>query len=398
MIRLFFILITLNAHIAYAVADDLPIQDDIVTEEEAIIKTPAVGIRIGSLQKISPNTIGLLNPSNGGLGYNIWQGTSTAKAEFLLSKLPANSKFATVRELQRKLLLSESEAPTGQGQLDNLISLKLIKLMEMGEYKSVSKFIDLIPPSLLSEDISKIKVSALFAAKSDKESCDYIASQEYITVFWSKYKIICNLLDGELDKAELNVSLLAEKDEKFAVAVSKILTDSYKKKSKAVQPADIKELFADANYVPEQLQLKANSELNVSKQIIDVLKQSQNQAISQEQIEKWQKEISVIQEESKKTAAISKIYAIMDSLGYEIPVGLWGDLLYSAKQPESNLVQHNIKLLSHNKNVAETLALIIIAVGDKDDIDTDLIKAIMNGLVNIGMEEYAVRLATEIKI
>jgi hypothetical protein len=192
--------------------------------------------------------------------------------------------------------------------------------------------------------------------------------------------------------------LLAEKDEHFSVTVSKILTKLYKKKAKIVKTADINELLVDANYVPEQLQLKANSELNVSKQIIDILKQSQNQAISQEQIKKWHQEVVEIQEESKKTAAIAKIYAIMESLGYEIPVGLWGDLLYSAKQPESSLMQHNIKLLSQDQNVAETLALIIIAVGDKEDIDTALLKVIMTGLVNIGMEEYAVRLATEIKI
>ena len=59
------------------------------------------GIEINPLSEIDPDSLGLLEPADGGFGKDMWAGTDRALVEALLPRLPDRYRSAVLRDLAR---------------------------------------------------------------------------------------------------------------------------------------------------------------------------------------------------------------------------------------------------------------------------------------------------------
>ena len=60
-------------------------------------------VTVSDLPKNNPSWIGNLSIEDGGLGWNMWQGTDSTFAKFLLGELPVNAPSAAMRNLAKNM-------------------------------------------------------------------------------------------------------------------------------------------------------------------------------------------------------------------------------------------------------------------------------------------------------
>ena len=87
---------------------------------------------VQSLGGLNPASIGTLTGANGGLGTDMWQGTSPDRIQTLLEILPVPQTSPVLQKLYRRLLLTSAAIPQGQAQPTELIRLRLEKLLAAG--------------------------------------------------------------------------------------------------------------------------------------------------------------------------------------------------------------------------------------------------------------------------
>jgi len=173
-------------------------------------------IEVESLQTIDANSIGVLSEEDGGFGIGMWDGTSRARVERLLSKLPVNATSRAMRGMMRRLLLSTAKAPAGEslskdGKSD-LIGARVELLANMGDLTGVSDLLKVVPVGEQTGRLLKSEADLLFLGNDNARVCSLVASQikEVETDYWQKAFIFCQSLAGQHDRAALGANLLRE--------------------------------------------------------------------------------------------------------------------------------------------------------------------------------------------
>lgn len=203
-------------------------------------------IQVQSLEAVSPGSIGLIDESSGGLPSNFWSDTPKELVTILFPKLPTLIKNKTLRDLMNILLLSVATPPQSNPTLDILVDMeeivpisrgfkpieslsnnppkkqsendfeylhsRLLQLSKMGQWDIIKKYEELIPESYFTENIS-ILMNDMALVYSDYETvCDNAASKLEISKnsYWQKAFAFCQLLDGNISGAFLNIDLLRE--------------------------------------------------------------------------------------------------------------------------------------------------------------------------------------------
>ena len=64
---------------------------------------------------VDPATIGLYSGFNGGLGIDMWAGSSRDAMKEVFAQLPERLESSALQELAAKLLLSQAETPAYDG-------------------------------------------------------------------------------------------------------------------------------------------------------------------------------------------------------------------------------------------------------------------------------------------
>lgn len=175
-----------------------------------------VRIDVQSLQTTDADSVGTLTEDEGGFGIDMWEDTSRSRVERLMPKLPVNSSSRTMRSLMRRLLLSTAKAPEGEPVSPkagkDLIGTRIELLASMGDIKSVTELLKVIPPGRQSGRLLKSEVDMLFLRNDNARVCSLVASQikEVDTPYWQKAFIFCQSLAGEHDKASLGASMLRD--------------------------------------------------------------------------------------------------------------------------------------------------------------------------------------------
>jgi len=211
-------------------------------------------IDVSTLAKLTPDTIGLLDENSGGFPIDVWQGTSIEVVETLLSKLPDKVESSSLRSLMQRLLLSLARAPEysdedataaladgsvfpesafvyqspGMVSLEvnsleaqrrivsgRLLEMRLSRLASMGDWKHVQELIDMVPSDQLTEELLEYRVDALLVEERTDEACAEasLGIQRTSRVYWQQIFIFCQLRDGNVDAAQLGMSLLSEQNE-----------------------------------------------------------------------------------------------------------------------------------------------------------------------------------------
>ena len=203
-------------------------------------------IQVQKLEAISPDSIGLIDQGTGGLTSAFWSETPKELVTVLFPKLPTLIKNKTVRDLMNILLLSVATPPQSNPALDVLVDMeeivpisrgfkptedtsnnlsnqevendfeylhsRLLQLSKMGQWDIIKKFEELIPQAYFTENIS-ILMNDLALVYADYETaCDNSASKLETSKnsYWQKVFAFCQLLDGNISGAFLNIDLLRE--------------------------------------------------------------------------------------------------------------------------------------------------------------------------------------------
>lgn len=210
----------------------LKLQAPAQTPEQALPQTTPppnntsveTSIEVDTLQTINPDTAGVLSDQEGGLGMDMWSGTSHRMLNTLIAKLPVNIRSPTMRDLMRRLLLSSATLPEGMDGSGDYIARRVGLLSAMGDTLSVSRLLNAIPGRSENSQLMRFEADARFLANDNSRACSLAAGQigSEASVYWQKAFIFCQALAGEHDMASLGVSLLQEtgdQDEAFYTLV-----------------------------------------------------------------------------------------------------------------------------------------------------------------------------------
>ncbi|PIW25719.1 MAG: hypothetical protein COW30_18795, partial [Rhodospirillales bacterium CG15_BIG_FIL_POST_REV_8_21_14_020_66_15] len=185
------------------------------------------GVEVDTLEKIDPETAGTLGPDEGGLGFNLWQGTDRTFVRALMAELPVRAPSPVMRDLMRRLLLTAAQPPEadkpadgdGGGDADkakatpaSLISLRVQQLAAMGDVAGVGDLLAAIPGSVTDPALLQVEANARFLANDNARACGITAQQIQAgdDAYWQKAMIFCQILAGEPEKAEMGISMLNE--------------------------------------------------------------------------------------------------------------------------------------------------------------------------------------------
>ena len=164
------------------------------------------------LKNIDVNTVGTLTKDEGGLGYDMWFGSKRNIIKDYLENLPINRESNLAIELIKKLLLSNADVPESKDQKNDLILIRINKLIELGDFENAKSLIDLIVNNNNEEILMKqvqINLSLnnfdLVCSDIDEKRKNYKQN-----LFWRKVEIFCQILNGETNKANLSFTLLKE--------------------------------------------------------------------------------------------------------------------------------------------------------------------------------------------
>jgi len=169
-------------------------------------------IEVNSLQAINPDSGGVLNTDQGGFGIGLWKNSNRPIVERLIKLLPVNAPSPAMRDIMRRLLLTTSVAPIGNATPGSLMDLRIQTLAAMGDRQGVIDLINLIRGKGLDENLIKIETDALFLATDNARACAIAAQQIQKTGadFWQKAFVFCQILSGDVNKAQLGASLMQE--------------------------------------------------------------------------------------------------------------------------------------------------------------------------------------------
>lgn len=177
------------------------------------------------------SSIGALYSDSGGLGVEMWQGSDRATAEALLQALPGATRSTSLRQLERKLLLSAAQAPgnlmTGAGQsAADLLNIRLAKLSQMGDSAGVVTLAKAAGPAAGGAGIDRASADAALLAGDNKAACEKVSTHVGEDLYWLKLQLYCQAVAGETAAASVTLSLLRDQglDDPTYLAIAAVLT------------------------------------------------------------------------------------------------------------------------------------------------------------------------------
>jgi hypothetical protein len=169
-------------------------------------------VEVDQLQAIDPDSVGVLDESQGGFGVDMWEGTARSLVERLLPALPTEMGSRAMRDLARRLLLSVATVPAGPATEPSLIARRVERLAAMGEVGAVVELLDAAPTQLADETLWRAQIDGLFLTNDHAGACSHVRNliRHYQAPYWQKAFVFCQALSGEHGSARLGTSLLRE--------------------------------------------------------------------------------------------------------------------------------------------------------------------------------------------
>lgn len=192
-------------------------------------------IRIGELEAIDADSVGLLDADQGGFGTNMWQGTRRSLIERLVPKIPAPLSSPVIRDLARRLLLSSATAPgadAGSGRArHSLVALRAHKLVALGDIGAVSSLLKVASAKLDDEVLARVQSDSAFLGNDNSGACTQIRGliRQFQGPYWQKGLAFCQALAGQHAVAALGADLLREQghqdDQAFFILLKSLVGD-----------------------------------------------------------------------------------------------------------------------------------------------------------------------------
>ena len=170
-----------------------------------------------TLAAVDPDTVGSLTATNGGLGASMWKETPRVLVDRLMPSLNLPAASPALNNLARRLLLSTAALPVGESSLKrNLTTLRIEKLMALGDVSSAWQLTLLAKPDRIDETTMRLLTEAALIGPDSKAVCDRIPSimAGHSGAEWQKAQILCQLRGGDIKAAQLGLDLMREQQVK----------------------------------------------------------------------------------------------------------------------------------------------------------------------------------------
>jgi len=172
------------------------------------------GIREERLGRLNPEAVGVLDDANGGLGPRLWAGTARHIVVAMTGRLPERYRSPALRDLARRLLLTQAAAPRGLIVGESLVTIRLGRLYAMGAVSGAEALARAAPKSLTGPRTAMLQADSAFLAGDAKRACDTVGRnlEDHDTKALQRANVVCLALAKATDKAMLALGLLREQD------------------------------------------------------------------------------------------------------------------------------------------------------------------------------------------
>ncbi|MBS40198.1 MAG: hypothetical protein CMM83_00500 [Rhodospirillales bacterium] len=174
------------------------------------VNTP---VAVHNLKELDRDSIGLLDDSQGGLGADMWLGISRSFVTRLLALLPSRINSPIMRNLMKRLLLTEAVAPKNNKLEPALLPLRIGALFEIGDLESALALISLTSNRTSEEGLARIGIDGRLFGNDTAGACQLVQvhSDQFKGVYWQKAAAFCLAMAGKTAQANLISDVLAEK-------------------------------------------------------------------------------------------------------------------------------------------------------------------------------------------
>ena len=178
--------------------------NNIINSEEEIDQSK---INVSNL-----DSIGIYDESNGGFSIGVWKNSNFDQIEYLLNKVPPDSRNTVLKNLINKSLLTISNPPVQKNKNEKIFfDLKIAYLEKVANYNEIEKLFSLIPEDDLNDDLlNKYITSKLI--NGDYKSICRLDSQISEGKFKLEINSFCKAMSNNLPALDLMISLLIEED------------------------------------------------------------------------------------------------------------------------------------------------------------------------------------------
>ncbi len=183
------------------------------------------GIEVRELGSQGGGATGPLTPAQGGLGLDLWAGSTGDRVADLMGSLPSDIQSPALRELARRMLLSSAEPPSllplqastepmsSPTDVDDLLRLRAERLYAMGEIEGLNALLQLFSERRDDATLRRLRVDGLLLAGDWDAGCrpalNALARAPQET-YWQRVKIACDAVAGDDTRAHLGLDLLRE--------------------------------------------------------------------------------------------------------------------------------------------------------------------------------------------
>ena len=172
-------------------------------------------VAVHTLKELDTDSVGVLDESRGGLGAEMWLGTSRSFVTRAIALLPSRVRSPTMRNLMRRLLLTQAVAPKRKHSQPALLPLRVGALFEIGDLKSALALIASTSGSPSEEYLARIGVEGRLFGNDTAGACQMVQaySDGFKDIYWQKAAAFCLAMAGKNAEANLISDVLAERSE-----------------------------------------------------------------------------------------------------------------------------------------------------------------------------------------
>ncbi len=205
------------------------------------------GIAVQSLQRIDPESVGVLDVGGGGFPVDMWTGTPRRRIDALMERLPTAPVSETQMRVTRRLLLSRAAIPldgdvapaaanaspgfgntagqvaaaapagveqpeseTADGVESSLLDLRLKALLEMGLLADLDALIQAAPSRSGDATVQQMLLESRLLRNDLPGACALTAAPPSDDFFWLKASVFCKAVAGDTAGAEFGATLIRE--------------------------------------------------------------------------------------------------------------------------------------------------------------------------------------------